>query len=244
MIVADIVKDKILSIPEGVVFTISDFAVAPQYDMAVAKLLSRMVASGDLLKIAKGKYYRPKQTLLGEMKPVTSELVKDFLESDGRIIGYITGTQAFSAMGITSQISGSILIGTNKYRRPVKRGEYTVRFLQQDNEITNENIELLRILDAIKLIREIPSVSPNEACRSIISLVKELDSGKQARLEKLALVYTSYVRAITGAIFEYLNIPAKALRASLNGVTSYEMPISESILPTKTNWRIYEPARR
>ncbi len=244
MVVANIVKDKILSIPEGVVFTISDFAIDPQYDMAVAKILSRMVASGDLLKIAKGKYYKPKQTLLGEMKPVTSELVKDFLESDGQIIGYITGTQAFSAMGITSQISGSILIGTNKYRRPVKRGEYIVRFLQQDNEISADNIDLLRILDAIKLIKEIPSVSPNDACKSIIRLVKELDSQKQTQLEKLALSYTSFVRAITGAIFEYLGIPAKELRNSLNGVTSYVMPISDNILPTKSNWRIYEPTRR
>ncbi len=244
MIIANIVKDKIRSIPEGIVFTISDFAIDPKYDMAVAKLLSRMVVSGDLLKIAKGKYYKPKQTLLGPMVPATSELVKDFLESEGRMIGYITGTQAFSAMGITSQISGSILIGTNKYRRPVKRGDYTVRFLQQDNEITEENVELLRILDAVKLIREIPSASPNEACKSIIRLIKDLDAQRQMMLEELALAYTSYVRAITGAVLEYLNIPSKKLRNSLNGVTSYVIPISESTLPTKINWRIYEPSRR
>ncbi len=244
MIVANAVKEKIQSIPEGIVFTISDFDIDPQYDMAVAKILSRMVSSGNLMKVSKGKYYKPKQTLLGQIKPVTYELVKDFIEIEERMIGYMTGVQAFSAMGITSQISGSILIGTNRYRRPVKRGEYTVRFLQQNNEITEENVELLRILDAVKLIREIPSVSPDDACRSIIRLIKELDKEKQARLENLALAYTSYVRAITGAIFQYLGISAQTLRNSLNGVTSYQMPISESTLPTKSDWRIYEPARR
>ncbi len=244
MIVANAVKEKIQSIPEGIVFTISDFDIDPQYDMAVAKILLRRVSSGNLMKVSKGKYYKPKQTLLGQIKPVTYELVKDFIEIEERMIGYMTGVQAFSAMGITSQISGSILIGTNRYRRPVKRGEYTVRFLQQNNEITEENVELLRILDAVKLIREIPSVSPDDACRSIIRLIKELDKEKQARLENLALAYTSYVRAITGAIFQYLGISAQTLRNSLNGVTSYQMPISESTLPTKSDWRIYEPARR
>lgn len=244
MIVAKIVKEKIQSIPKGVVFTISDFDIDPRYDMAVAKLLSRMVYSGDLHKISKGKYYKPEQSLLGETKPVTSELIKDLLQSEDNLIGYVTGTQAFASMGITTQISGSILIGTNKYRRPLKRGDYSIRFLQQNNKITEDNIQLLRILDAIKLIRNIPSVSPNEACNSIIKLINNLYAEQQLQLEQLALSYTSYVRSITGAIYEYLNLSTKSLRSSINGVSSYEMPIMQNTLPTKRNWRIYDPSRR
>ena len=243
MIISNDIKNIIQSFPEGRVFSISDFAIDPQYDMALAKLLSRMSAKGEIQKIAKGKYYKPQRTPLGTLSPVTAELVKDFLEKDGKVTGYTTGTQAFSAMGIGSQISGSILIGTNKYRRALDRGGYTVRFLKQENEITEENIELLRILDAIRLIREIPSVSPNEACASIIEIIRVLDPQKQQELGTLALAYTNYVRAIVGAIFEMLGLQATDLRNSLNGVSSYKLPISSNVLPTKDNWRIYEPAR-
>lgn len=242
MIISDNIKKIIQDIPEGRVFSISDFAIDPQYDMALAKLLSRMSAKGEIKKVAKGKYYKPLVTSLGTLSPVTSELVKDFLEKNGKVIGYVTGTQAFSSMGIGSQISGSILIGTNKYRRALSRGDYTVHFLKQENEITEHNIELLRILDAVRLIREIPSVSPSDACSSLIEIIRTLDSHKQKELGTLALVYTNYVRAIVGAIFETLSLPTSDLRNSLNGVSSYKLPISESALPTKSNWRIYEPA--
>ncbi len=62
-----------------------------------------------------------------------------------------------------------------------------------------------------------------------------------AELEKLSLAYTSYVRALLGAILEYIGLPTTTVRKSLNGVTSYKLPVSESVLPNKSNWNINEP---
>ena len=42
---------------------------------------------------------------------------------------YITGTAAFASMGLTTQISSSILVGTNKYRRPITRNGVKISFL-------------------------------------------------------------------------------------------------------------------
>lgn len=244
MVIGEQIKQKIASFPFGVVFTISDFGFDPSNDPALAKALSRMMASGELRKISKGKYYKPKETLLGKIKPANSEIVKDFLEKDGEIIGYITGPQAFAAMGLTSQISSAIMIGSGKYRRPLRRGEYKISFLKQDNPITKGNIGFLRILDAIKLIREIPAVSPDAACKAITSLIRSLPPQSTKKLEKLSLSYTSYVRALLGAMLEYVGSPTTIIRKSLNGVTSYKLPISESVLPNKSNWNINEPSRK
>ena len=76
MIISNDIKNIIQSFPEGRVFSISDFAIDPQYDMALAKLLSRMSAKGEIKKIAKGKYYKPQRTPLGTLSPVTAELGK------------------------------------------------------------------------------------------------------------------------------------------------------------------------
>lgn len=244
MVIGEQIKQKIASFPDGVVFTISDFGFDPGNDPALAKALSRMTASGELCKISKGKYYKPKETMLGRMKPVSSEIVKDFLEKDGETIGYITGPQAFAAMGLTSQISSAIMIGSVKYRRPLRRGEYKISFLKQDNPITTDNVEFLRILDAIKLIREIPAVSPDAVCKAIISLIQSLPPQSTGKLEKLSLAYTSYVRALLGAILEYIGRPTTVVRKSLNGVTSYKLPVSEFVLPNKSNWNINEPSRK
>lgn len=244
MIIGDQIKEKVASFQTGKVFTISDFGFDLSNDIALAKALSRMSASGELCKVSKGKYYKPKKTELGTMKPENYEIVKDFLEKDGELIGYITGPQALASMGLTSQISSTIVIGTGKYRRPLQRGEYSISFLQQNNTITKDNIELLRILDAIKMIREVPAATPDEACKSIMSIIGNLPAESQAELQTLSLKYTSFVRALLGAMMESLGLTTDIVRKSLNGVTSYKLPISESVLPNKSNWNINEPSRK
>ena len=224
--------------PEGVVFTLADFGVASSYGQALAKAINRKVLSGEISKISKGKYYKPKKTVLGAIKPTYYEFVKDFLFKDGKVAGYISGIQAFTSMGLTSQISSSIMIGTNKYRRPIRRGEYKISFLLQNNPITEENIELLRILDTMKMIREIPSVSPDEVCQFLIATVKSLSLEQKNELLRLSLGYTPYVRALAAAICEAFDIETDIVRKSLNSLSSYKLPISGTVLPNKSNWNI------
>lgn len=244
MIVAEQIRNKIASFPTGRVFTLSDFGLDASNDLAAAKLLSRMASSGELMKVSKGKYYKPRRSQFGVLKPAYEELVKEFIEKDGEIIGYISGVTAFSHMGLTSQISSEILVGSNKYRRPIERGGYRIRFLLQPNRITEENVDLLLILDALKLIRDIPGTTASEACKRISALIKSYDEDRTAELAQLSLKYTNYVRALLGAIYEYSGLPVDIIRKSLNGVSSYYLPISDEALPTKLNWRIYEPARK
>lgn len=106
-------KGEIVIAPCWGVLTTRDFGVEMRYQPALAKALNRLVLQGELQKIAKGNYYIPKKTIFGNLKPADSELVKDFLEQNGKIVGYITRTAAFASMGLTTQISSSILVGTN-----------------------------------------------------------------------------------------------------------------------------------
>lgn len=91
MVIARRVKDKLSSTPAGVVLTTRDFGVEMRYQPALAKALNRYVLQGKLQKIAKGKYYIPKKTIFGELKPADSELVKDFLEQNGKTMATLRG---------------------------------------------------------------------------------------------------------------------------------------------------------
>ena len=129
----------------------------------------------------------------------------------------------------------------------MKREDYTISFVVQPNTITKKNIEILRILDAIRFIREIPATSPNDACLRLKEIIKPLDVEQKQLLVKCALKYTNYVRALCGAILEDIGCESDLLmilRKSLNGVTEYKLPITDDVLPTKRNWRIYESARK
>jgi hypothetical protein len=238
MVIAEQLKEKLRTVPDGIVLTLQDFNVAPQYEATLVKALNRLVTQGELQKVSKGRYYKPRRTMFGTLKPATTEIAKDFLEKGGKLVGYITGTAAFASMGLTTQITSSIMIGSNKYRRPLKRGEYSILFLLQQNPITEENIPLLRMLDAIKLIREIPGTTPDECVERIGKIIVKFSAKEQRSLYLLAEQYTPYVRALLGAIMEKMNIDTFDLKSSLNGVTTYKLPISDIILPTKQNWNI------
>ena len=184
-------KGKIVIDPAGVVLTTRDFGVEMRYQPALAKALNRLVLQGELQKIAKGKYYIPKKTIFGNLKPADSELVKDFLEQNGKIVGYITGTAAFASMGLTTQISSSILVGTNKYRRPITRNGVKISFLLQENAITSSNIPLLRLLDALRLIKNIPATLPDECVTNICKAINALSKEQKQKLAELSLaLYT------------------------------------------------------
>ena len=238
MVITKQVKQILDITPPGKVLTIADFDVPQERQPALVKALSRLVADGSIRKIAKGRYYKPKQTVFGTLKPSVTEVVKDLLERNGKLVGYMTGTAAFAQLGLTTQITSSITIGTNKYRRPLKRGEYTVLFIVQPNAIMQENIPLLLILDALKLLREIPATPPDDCVRGVCRLVAALPEDDRKRLAALAENYAPYVRALVGAILDNLGADTYGLRATLNGVTTYKLPVTAQALPTKSAWNI------
>ena len=238
MIIGEDIKKQISSTPDGVILTIGDFNVDMRYQGALVKALNRLVDQGTLQRLSKGKYYKPRKTIFGILDPTPEEITKDLLEKNGKLVGYITGNRAFALMGLTTQITSSLLIGTNRYRHPLTRGDYTISFLQQHNPITEENIPLLRILDALKFIKDIPASSPDIIVTQLGSTINALSNAEQKRLTELAENYTAYVRAILGAIMEQNNLNAELLKKGLNGTTNYKLPISEQALPNKKKWNI------
>lgn len=86
MIIGRVIKEKLSSTPEGVVLTTKDFDVEMRYQPALVKALNRLVHQGVLQKIAKGKFYIPKKSIFGTLKPSESELVKDFWNRMGKLL--------------------------------------------------------------------------------------------------------------------------------------------------------------
>ena len=238
MTLAKQIRNRVLQLKEGTVVTLADFELPMEQQPALNVTLNRLVAEGVLRRLSKGKFYRERVSMFGPLPPSETEVVKDFLTRNGQTVGYITGTQAFAEMGLTTQISSKLLVGTNKYRRAVRRGQYTVSFLLQPNPIKDDEIGMYRILDALRLVREIPAVTPDEAVKFLMELIGWMKEEERKRLVALAQAYTPYVRALLGAMLEQKGLPTYDLKQRLNGVTSYKIPVTESVLPNKKEWRI------
>ena len=241
MKIVDIIESQIKKIPIGQVFTYTDFDIEVERKDTIVKTLNNLVAKGKIAKLSKGKFYKPQITEFGVLLPSSYQIVKDFIEKDGKLIGYLTGYSIYNDLLLTTQIANIIQIGTNQYRRALKRGNYKISFVLQPNKITKTNYKLLQILDAVRFVRSIPATTTDEACKRLIQIFRKFSAAEQLNITKLALQYTDYVRALCGAILELNNADKSLLTIldkSLNGVSSYKLNISENILPTKTKWRI------
>lgn len=221
-------------------FTYADFVDEVNGREAVIKALNRLVASGVIAKLSKGRFYRPESTPFGHLEPDRYQVVKDLLEKDGRTVGYLTGLSIYNALGLTTQVSNTIQIGRNEVRPRLKRGNYTIAFIRQKNTITKDNIPLLQVLDAMRYIRQIPDTPPLDACGRIRSIISELGSSERDSMVRLAKKYPPATRALLGAMLSSLNdeVTAKPLRHTLNPITTYAFKGLSELLPEADKWNI------
>ena len=224
--------------PKGYVFTYTDFMSEVNMKESVIKALNLLSKSGKIEKLAKGKFYKPETTSFGKLEPKQYQIVKDLLEENGKLIGYLTGYSIYNQLGLTTQISNKIQIGKKDIRPPMKRNMYLINFIKQKNTITKDNIPLLQILDSIRYIKRIPDSSPETACIRFISILKELTDKDKSTLVRLAMKYPPSTRALTGAMLEEIGFYefTEDLIKSLNPITDYKLFGIEKVLTNADKW--------
>jgi len=240
MKVSDIVINKINRFKSGYVFTYNVFDILVNNIGALKMALNRLVNSGKIIRLSKGQFYKPEITEFGVLRPPEYQVVKDLLEDNGKIIGYLTGVSTFNKIGLTTQLSNIIQIGTNIDRKSKKRGKYNIRFIRQKNTITKDIIYFLQILDSIRFIKRIPDSDISSSYFKIRTLIKNLAENEKEMIAKLALKYNPGTRALTGSILDQVtgsDITDKLL-GSLNPVSVFSYNIIGDTTLDKEKWRI------
>jgi hypothetical protein len=240
MKITEYIKFKINRLPKGYIFTYNDFIADVNQKEAVIKALNRMVASGKLAKLSKGKYYKPENSPFGSLKPVQAQVVKDLLEDEGKVIGYLTGYSIYNQLGLTTQVSNTIQIGKNEVRPSFRRESYTIAFVRQKNTISKENIPFLQVLDAIRYIKKIPDTTVDASCRRLLAIIKNYQDKEFSTLLRLSLKYPPAARALLGAMLDELqqHKTSEILFKSLNPMTKYQLGVNGKVLTNLKKWNI------
>lgn len=225
--------------PKGYVFTYSDLIIEVNQKEAVIKALNRMVQRGKIEKLAKGKYYKPENTPFGNLKPPQYQIVKDMLEENNKVTGYLTGYSIYNQLGLTTQISNIVQIGKNVVRPDFKRDRFTISVVLQKNTITKENIPLLQILDSIRNIKKIPDTTLEASVTRLSAIIAGLDEKAIHDIIRLSLKYPPSTRALLGAIIETTKgMDADTLYKTLNPITKYKYGQAATRLTNAPKWNI------
>lgn len=235
------IRKLIKQLPEGKTFRYDDLRISKEEYTTAAKVLERMQKVGLIRKVSKGVFYKPKQTVFGELAPDYDELLRPYLFENGKRIAYETGTTLYKRLGLTSQMAFRIKIASRGKRIAINRGTLKADAVKSYAEVTDSNYEVLGLLDAFKDIKRIPDCSVSQAVSRISAILKELDKKQIALLLNYAFVYPPRVRALVGAVLQnngYDSSGLEKLKESLNPFTTIKLGIAETVLPIKNNWHI------
>ena len=236
----DIIKNTIDRFAIGYVFTADDFRIEVANKNTVTKVLNNLAAAGQIRRLCKGRFYKPQMSKFGELPPDTYQTVKDLIEKNNKITGYLTGYSVFNKFGLTTQVPAMLQIATRKEKKPVIRGNYRIHFIIQQNTITKENVPVLQLLDCLRFFKSIPDAMPDDICRRLLFLFNQFAQEQINASKRLAVKYPPSTIALLGAILETNNEneDTTALYKTLNHQSSYKLDISNQILSNQKKWHI------
>ncbi|PLW79449.1 hypothetical protein C0585_07725 [Candidatus Woesearchaeota archaeon] len=240
MKITDYIAQKINRFPKDYIFTYTDLLGEVKNKNAISKALSRMVASGKIKRLSKGRFYKSENSPFGELKPGVKQIVKDLLEKDDKTIGYLTGYSIFNKMGLTTQISNKIQIGTNNVRPKRKREKYQILFVKQKNIISKENIQYLQFLDSIRFIKKIPDTTIEKSFNILTQKLKSFSNAEIDKIINLSFKYSPAIRALLGLMLSEINMKNKTnkLKNSLNPLSTYKIPELANKYDNASYWSI------
>ncbi|MDH6305897.1 hypothetical protein M2459_003107 [Parabacteroides sp. PF5-5] len=240
MSLASEIRTRINKFPEGKTFGYSDLLIVKEDYVTAAKALERLQKEGLIKKMSKGVFYKPKQTVFGELKPDYTEMLRPYLFENGKRVAYETGYSLYNRLKLTTQVAFRIKIASRDRRISVNKGALKIDTVKSYVDVTDANYKLLELLDALKDIKRIPDASPDNSIVILSNKIKELNDKQIAEMIKYALSYPPRVKALLGAILENINsqVSTNKLKQSLNPLTKFELDIKKSLLPTINNWNI------
>lgn len=234
------IKRQISKLESGQVFGYEDIPEYRESPAAVVKAVSRILNAGDIKRLSKGRFYKPKQGVFGDLKPSDSALLKSILFKGGKQRGYVTGTALYNQLGLTTQLPRVIMVATEGGRQEKDFGTLRAKLVKSRAPVKASDVMLLQYLDVLRAIKEIPDADTNETLARMATRFSKLDGKQVKRIESLSRnYYTPGVTALTGYLLEYTGKDeARNLMKSLNPLTRFNIGLDKKKWPDTQAWNI------
>jgi len=240
MSITKIIEEKISKIKEGETFTYKRLLLNQNQYQSASKSIERLIKKGIIKRISPGIFFKPKQTVFGELIPSDEELIKPYLFNEGRRIAYITGTYLYNKLGLTTQIPQIIKIASFNKKIKVNKSNFRIKPAKSYVKVTNKNYQYLEFLDAIKDFKKIPNINLETGIKVLLNILENLKKQEIEKMINYSLNYPPRTRALLGALLEEIGFKKdlEKLKSSLNPFSEYSFGITKKTLQTTENWNI------
>lgn len=183
------------------------------------KAVEQMCKSGELCRLARGIYYRPKKSKYGIVPLSQKEIVSAFTEPNrGMVVGY----SLYNSLKLTTQVSKTVEVYSSQIeRRTMKIGNIHLRFC--DLEFTSEVKRTFQMLDVLQNFNEIQDLN----YRQFITFCEQFSTGYNEAVFGLVYQHIRYSKRTISFLRTVLNY-----YGVVNGLHRYLSILSEYKHPT------------
>lgn len=189
---------------------LNELSIEGLSENAVRQSVKRLVANGFLERYDSGIYYIPKQgSLLGKsyLDPLLV-IMRKYIGNKSGTYGYITGISFVNQLGLTTQVPAVIEIVTNKEAtngRMLMVGNQKVRVKKAPVTVSDDNAELLQLLDGISQAEKYTELPIEEMIDTLISYVKQKKFTKKQLSEVSSVITGATAKKLIewGMIYEF-----------------------------------------
>ena len=189
---------------------LNDLSIEGLSENAVRQSVKRLVAGGFLERYDNGIYYIPKHGgLLGKsyLDP-SMVIIRKYVENQSDKYGYITGLSFANQLGLTTQMPAVIEIVTNREStngRMLMVGNQKVRVKKSSISVSEDNAELLQLLDVIGQAEKYTELTIEETIDILITYIrkKKFTKGQLSDVSSALTGATAKKMIEWGVIYEF-----------------------------------------
>ena len=191
-------------------------------------------------RVAKGRFYRPKRGVLGDVPISDEERLRDTLYRNGRRCGYVTGPALYNRLGLTTQVPKTVSIAVNRATQTKDFGTIRVKLLSRRAPISDATVPLLEILDILRDAKKVPDANVRRVIQAMAKRLMALSPAARNTLQRLALnYYNAGTSALLGMLLTRCGKEVlPALKASVNPTTRFNLGIDPGDWPESRAWNI------
>jgi len=195
-------------------------------EVAFAQIISRLCRNGEIERVSKGIYCRPKKTRFGTVLPSEREIVDFFTTgSNGVLVGY----GLYNALGVTTQISKRQTAYSSLAEEQLKQiGNVTIR--KYELEYTSEVKSVIQLMELLHHYKEIQDVNTTAMIRSTEKLSGEYREDAFEAVQKI-IGYPKWTIAFLREVLNYHHTPNN-LGRYLSALSNYPIPRMEDLYET------------
>lgn len=177
------ITKRIENMHEGQILFISDFSYLNGNEKVVSRALSAEEKKGNIVRLAKGMYLRPKSTRFGIVYPSVDEMVKAIAHRDKSKV-QPCGMTALNMLGLSTQVPTKYTYLTSGSSRKLKLGDRLIELKRSvpKNFVFKTTLGAL-LMQALKSLGE-----KNISKQEIVQIRKLIDNEKRMEQFKLDIL--------------------------------------------------------